>query len=200
MISIDEPIQQTIANVTNNNLNKTSQIQNLIQGQQNQITILWIIIILGLITAIFFIVRHYYREWFMYKVGLIYPAGIDIHYVSEITETMQIPKKDGDIYTPAQEDIKGNFMLFFAGNPLPVKLDTTLNAGTAVNKSLTSLKKSMAIEKFRSVDDFLNRYDLYFKIGAIALLIIVAGLFLIFTKHNICNLIVENKTLLTSQI
>lgn len=181
-----------------------SNIQNdmltKLTSQSNTITILYIILAIIFGILLFYIIYRIYRSFNIYKLGFVRNNKIQWLYKWHIAETMLIKHSKNDKFTYRLDSsvVYGQTIMWYYHNPNPIQFDQTKPA----TKDLIydTLIKSTVIEKFVTAEDFMNIIKILIIIGLVLTAIAILVSFITYRKEMICNLILDNRTILTNVI
>lgn len=198
-IIVENPItQELLTNCSFKIQNYSHQSAELVTkiGNQNQtITLLGLILFVSFLLLFFVSLYFLARKFWAYRLGIIKNGSISYEYKFHIGKEY-IKDKNTYIITPRM--IFGKYLLWYFQNPRGIIFNEAENQPTLQDLQYSNLNKSKIIEKFLTAEDFMNL------IKILLIVIIVLGLlclvfdYFINNKDMVCNLVVENKTILTN--
>lgn len=198
-------LEQELSNCTAK-IQEFSVSQNELLGSiksANDTTLL-LAIILGSIFLLFFVHLLYniFRNRFAYRLGFVRNNSIEWIWRWNVFRINKIKHSGKDVfnYVCDPETIYGRTLLWFYHNPRPIVFDGQNNMPTSKDMIFDTLNKSTVIEKFVTAEDFMNLIKILI---IVIIVLVIIGLVLSwmgYSKEMICNLIVENKTMLTSML
>lgn len=203
---IENPIlTEQLANCTNTLQNASStqaQLLDQIHSLNGTINIMLWIIVAVFIGAVIYALYQVASHFWSYKIGIVKHGHISWfkkwHLESKVL--IKHSKNDSFEYAVNPECIYGTTLLWYYKNAQPIQLSEGNNLPSTKDISYSALNRSTIIEKFVSAEDFIKLIKILIIISIVIGVINLLLGYMVSKQDLVCNLIIENKTMLTNII
>jgi hypothetical protein len=186
----------TILNETKNSNIVYDNIDKILLGYQNTISLMWILLIVVLsIILIGFSIWYFGFYRYKYKIYIKLPSGeLEKYRFISVTDKVRIEHSKKDIFFYMIDTdcmiLEGKYktFLFFYRNPNPIRLDSEKHKVTTEIQNIDRVLDSDVIQKFVLAGDIFNTLKMLLIIILVMCLILGFGEYLIYNKEVVCSI------------